>query len=106
MRIHKELDTDRIIDALFDYLHSLNTHEARATEGESESAKEEEEEEEEKSLEEEEEEGSNVSEDNGDLEKTKEEPVKEVEQPQVFFVVPFNLRKHRESTLRSSFFYP
>ena len=108
MRIHKELDTDRIIDALFDYLHSLNTHEARATEGESESAKEEEEEEEEeKSLEEEEEEeeeGSNVSEDNGDLEKTKEEPVKEVEQPQVFFVVPLNLRKHRESTLRSSSF--
>lgn len=86
--MRKELDTDRIIDALFDYLHSLNSHESPATESESESTKEEEE----KSLEEE----SSVSEDNGDLEKTKEEPIKEVEQPHVIFVLTLNRRKHRE----------
>lgn len=73
-------------------MHSLNSHESPATESESESVKGEEEEEgEEKSLEEE----SSVSEDNGDLEKTKEEPVKEMEQPHVIFdVLTLNRRKH------------
>ena len=76
-------------------MHSLNTHEDKVIESESESVKEEE-----KSLEEE----SSSSEEAGDLEKTKEEPVKKEEKPQVIPNYSFNRRNYHEPILRLSSF--